>query len=40
MTDALARLIGTDPLFVHGLNWQVVLIVVIKVLVVFGALMV
>ena len=40
MTAALSSLLGTDPLYVHGLNWQVVLIVLIKVLVVFGALMV
>jgi NADH-quinone oxidoreductase subunit H len=37
---ALAPLLGTDPLYSSGLNWQVVLIVLIKVLVVFGALMV
>jgi NADH-quinone oxidoreductase subunit H len=37
---ALASLLGTDPLYSNGLNWQVVLIVLIKVLVVFGALMV
>ena len=35
-----APLLGTDPLYSNGLNWQVVLIVLIKVLVVFGALMV
>ena len=40
MTAALAPLLGTDPLYSSGLNWQVVLIVLIKVLVVFGALMV
>jgi len=40
VTAALSSLLGTDPLYVHGLNWQVVLIVLIKVLVVFGALMV
>ena len=40
MTAALAPLFGTDPLYSSGLNWQVVLIVLIKVLVVFGALMV
>ncbi len=37
---ALAPLLATDPLYSNGLNWQVVLIVLIKVLVVFGALMV
>ncbi len=40
MIAALAPLLGTDPLYSSGLNWQVVLIVLIKVLVVFGALMV
>jgi NADH-quinone oxidoreductase subunit H len=40
VTAALAPLLGTDPLYSSGLNWQVVLIVLIKVLVVFGALMV
>jgi NADH-quinone oxidoreductase subunit H len=40
VTAALAPLVGTDPLYSSGLNWQVVLIVLIKVLVVFGALMV
>jgi len=40
VTAALAPLFGTDPLYSSGLNWQVVLIVLIKVLVVFGALMV
>jgi len=40
VTGALAPLLGTDPLYSSGLNWQVVLIVLIKVLVVFGALMV
>ena len=39
-TAALPLLLGTDPLYSNGLNWQVVLIVLIKVLVVFGALMV
>lgn len=37
---AVAQLLGADPLYTSGLNWQVVLIVLIKVLVVFGALMV
>ena len=37
---AVTHLLGADPLFVSGLNWQVILIVLIKVLVVFGALMV
>jgi NADH-quinone oxidoreductase subunit H len=36
----LSPLLGTDPLYSNGLNWQVVLIVLIKVLLVFGALMV
>jgi len=40
VTAALAPLFGTDPLYSGGLNWQVVVIVLIKVLVVFGALMV
>ncbi len=36
-----ALLVGAgDPLFAHGVDWAVLLIVVIKVLVVFGALMV
>ena len=33
-------LVGTDPLFAHGVGWVVLLIVLVKVLVVFGALMV
>ena len=33
-------LLGTDPLFAHGVGWVVLLIVLVKVLVVFGALMV
>jgi len=37
---ALAPLLGTDPLYSSGLNWEVLVIVLIKVLVVFGALMV
>ncbi len=37
----LQAILGTgDPLFANGINWIVVLIVIIKVLVVFGALMV
>ena len=39
-STALAWLLGTDPMYSNGLNWQVVLIVLIKCLVVFGALMV
>ncbi len=35
-----ALLIGTDPLYAGGVDWVVLLIVLIKVLVVFGALMV
>jgi len=35
-----ALLVGTDPLFAHGVGWVVLLIVLVKVLVVFGALMV
>ena len=35
-----AVLFGTDPLYSNGLDWEVLLIVLIKVLVVFGALMV
>jgi NADH-quinone oxidoreductase subunit H len=34
------RLVAGDPLYVNGVNWVVFLIVIIKVLVVFGALMV
>ena len=37
---ALAPLLSTDPLYSSGLNWEVLVIVLIKVLVVFGALMV
>jgi len=40
MPGALAPLLGTDPLYSSGLNWEVLVIVLIKVLVVFGALMV
>jgi NADH-quinone oxidoreductase subunit H len=39
-TATSALLLGTDPLYSNGLNWQVILIVLIKCLVVFGALMV
>ena len=35
-----APLSGTDSLFAHGVGWAVLLIVLVKVLVVFGALMV
>ncbi len=35
-----AVLFGTDPLYANGVDWVVLLIVLIKVLVVFGALMV
>jgi NADH-quinone oxidoreductase subunit H len=35
-----APLLGTDSLFAHGVGWVVLLIVLVKVLVVFGALMV
>jgi NADH-quinone oxidoreductase subunit H len=35
-----APLVGTDPLFAHGVGWVVLLIVLVMVLVVFGALMV
>jgi len=38
---ALARFLGLgDPLFAHGVGWAVLLIVVIKVVVAFAALMV
>ncbi|HEX7442905.1 MAG TPA: NADH-quinone oxidoreductase subunit NuoH [Acidimicrobiales bacterium] len=40
MPGALAPLFGTDPLYSSGLNWEVLVIVLIKALVVFGALMV
>jgi len=36
----LAPLLATDPLYAKGVGWEVLLIVAIKVLVVFGALMV
>ena len=36
----LAPLLGTDPLYDSGIGWTVFLIVLVKVLVVFGALMV
>jgi NADH-quinone oxidoreductase subunit H len=32
--------IGVDPLFAHGINWQVLLIVVVKVLIAFVALLI
>jgi NADH-quinone oxidoreductase subunit H len=35
-----AALLATDPLYAHGVGWAVLLIVLVKVLVVFGALMV
>jgi len=36
----MAPLFGTDPLYAKGIGWVVLLIVLVKVLVVFGALMV
>ena len=39
MTPA-ALLLGTDPLYAKGVGWLVIVVVLIKVLVVFGALMV
>ena len=36
----LVHLVATDPLFAHGVHWVELLIVVIKVLVAFGALLV
>ena len=40
MTAALAPLLATDPLYAKGVGWVVLAIVLVKVLVVFGALMV
>ena len=40
MTAALAPLLATDPLYDKGVGWVVLAIVLVKVLVVFGALMV
>jgi len=40
LVAALHPLIALDPLYAHGVGWVVLLIVLIKVLVVFGALMV
>lgn len=36
---AVAHLLGLDPLYAHGVHWQELLIVVIKVVVVFAALL-
>ncbi len=40
MTAALHPLVALDPLYAHGVGWVVFFIVLVKVLVVFGALMV
>ena len=40
MTAVLAPLLATDPLYAKGVGWVVLAIVLVKVLVVFGALMV
>ena len=40
LVAALHPLVALDPLYAHGVGWVVLLIVLIKVLVVFGALMV
>jgi len=40
VTAALAPLLATDPLYAKGVGWVVLAVVLVKVLVVFGALMV